>query len=161
MNGSTDILTTTGGSSYLSVSVQDPYFSCDALDMIAIHAYGTGDLTTDALAPYVQKAVDSGKKLVMQEWGMCYFDSSNNNCFKDGASPLDSNTRDNNIKTYANNIAQAGVPWMYWQVIPNVDPHGDIDFEVSLNDFSCGWGMSFADIFVCFRSVSMMSIGMR
>lgn len=107
LNGSTDILTTTGGASYLQPSVQDAYFSCDALDMIAIHAYGLGDLTTDALAPYVTKAVNAGKKLIMEEWGICYWDSSNNNCPKAGV--LDSSTRDGEISTYFNNIAQAGM----------------------------------------------------
>lgn len=106
LNGSTDILTTTGGASYLQPSVQDAYLSCDALDAIAIHAYGLGDLTTDALAPYVEKAVNAGKKLYVQEWGICYWDSSNNNCPKSGV--LDSDTRDGEISTYFNNIAQAG-----------------------------------------------------
>lgn len=128
LNGA-DILVTTGGSAYLKDSVQDAYFSCDALDMIAIHAYGLGDLTTDALAPYVTKAVNAGKKLIMQEWGICYWDSANNNC--PASSPLDSNTRDNSIKTYSNNIAQAGIPSMYWQILPNANPgQGDYNYEV-------------------------------
>lgn len=96
--------------------------------MIAIHAYGVGDLTKDALAPYVQKAQNAGKKLIMQEWGMCYFDTSNNNCPK--GTPLSAAARDANIKKYADNISQAGIPWMYWQIIPNADPHDGYDYEV-------------------------------
>jgi mannan endo-1,4-beta-mannosidase len=123
----TDILVSTGGASYLATSVQDAYFSCAALDVIAIHAYGVGDLTKDALQPYVQKAQKAGKKLIMQEWGMCYFDTSNNNCPK--GTPLSAAARDANIKKYADSISQAGIPWMYWQIIPNADPHG-YDYEV-------------------------------
>jgi mannan endo-1,4-beta-mannosidase len=96
--------------------------------VIAIHAYGLGDLTKDALAPYVKKAQDAGKKLIMQEWGLCYYDTSNNNCPKGNA--LSASTRDANIKKYADNISQAGIPWMYWQIIPNADPHDGNDYEV-------------------------------
>lgn len=96
--------------------------------MIAIHAYGVGDLTKEILQPYVQRAQKAGKKLIMQEWGMCYYNTANNNC-KTGA-VLSSATRDANIKKYADNISQAGIPWMYWQIIPNADPHNDLDYEV-------------------------------
>jgi mannan endo-1,4-beta-mannosidase len=77
----------------------------------------------------VQKAQSAGKKLMMQEWGMCYFDSSNNNCPKGNA--LSAGTRDANIKKYADEINQSGIPWMYWQIIPNADPHDSYDYEVS------------------------------
>ena len=126
--GRTDILVSTGGASYLATSVQDAYFYCAALDVIAIHAYGVGDLTKEALQPYVTKAQNAGKKLIMQEWGMCYFDTSNNNCPK--GTPLSAATRDANIKKYADSISQAGIPWMYWQIIPNADPHDGYDYEV-------------------------------
>lgn len=65
----------------------------------------------------------------MQEWGMCYYDTSNNNCPK--GNPLPATTRDDNIKKYADQISAAGVPWMYWQIIPNADPHDGYDYEVS------------------------------
>ena len=130
LQGRTDILVSTGGASYLKTSAPDAYFSCAALDVIAIHAYGLGDLTKDALLPYVQKAQKASKKLIMQEWGMCYFDTSNNNCLKGNA--LSTATRDANIKKYADNISQAGIPWMYWQIIPNADPHDGNDYEVGV-----------------------------
>jgi hypothetical protein len=109
--------------------VQEAYFSCAALDVIAIHAYGLSDLTQSKLKPIVQKAQNAGKKLMMQEWGMCYFDTSNNNCPKGNA--LSASARDANIKKYADEISQSGIPWMYWQVIPNADPHDEYDYEVS------------------------------
>ncbi|KAI6810821.1 hypothetical protein KC367_g7065 [Hortaea werneckii] len=136
LQGRSDILVSTGGGSYLATSAQDPYFSCAALDVIAIHAYGLGDLTKQALEPYVKKAQASGKKLIMQEWGMCYYDTSNNNCpTGDALSPL---TRDNNIKKYADSIGLAGIPWMYWQIIPNGDAHYGYDYEVGIDHQN--WG---------------------
>ncbi|KAH8161835.1 hypothetical protein CIB48_g6413 [Xylaria polymorpha] len=104
-------------------------FSCDALDVLAIHAYGNGDLTVDKLSPYVQMAKAAGKKLIMQEWGVCYYDTDKNqNC--DSGNP--SGNRDGNIKTWADNISKAGIPWMYWQILPNKDPHYGSDFEVGI-----------------------------
>ncbi len=131
LEGSTDILVTTGGGAWLANSLLDGYFSCSALDVLAIHAYGTGDFATSALKPYVTKAQQAGKKLIMQEWGSCYTSASNNNC--NGGSPLDSNTRANNIKNWSASIAAAGIPWMYWQVLPNEDPHQDWDYELGID----------------------------
>ena len=59
---------TTGGESWLSESVQTAWFSCDAIDIISIHAYGTGDLETSALQPYITQAQQAGKYLLMEEW---------------------------------------------------------------------------------------------
>ncbi|KAH9924734.1 glycoside hydrolase [Fomitopsis serialis] len=122
------ILVTNGGESYLSESVQSAWLSCDALDVISIHAYGTGDLATSALKPYVQQAQSAGKKLILEEWGACYFDTSNNNCpTGDALSP-----------TRVTQIDNAGLPWLYWQVLPNADPHSSYDYEIGLSDPS--WG---------------------
>ncbi|KAJ5444707.1 uncharacterized protein N7458_008579 [Penicillium daleae] len=130
--GNSGILVTTGGGAWLANSLLDPYFTCDALDVLAIHAYGTGDFETSALQPYVTKAQDAGKKLIMQEWGSCYTDASNNNC--NGGSALSSSTRDSNIDNWASSITAAGIPWFYWQILPNADPHQDWDYEVGIND---------------------------
>ena len=118
----------TGGGSYLATSAQGPYFSYAALDVIAIHAYSLADLTKEALEPYVEKAQKSGKKLIMQEWGTCYYDTRNNHCPTGNA--LSTLTRDNNIKKYAYSVRLADIPWMYWQIIPNGDPHYGYDYEV-------------------------------
>ena len=59
---------TTGGESYLAESVQDAWLSCEYLDIIAIHAYGTGDFATSGLQSYVSKAKAAGKMLIMEEW---------------------------------------------------------------------------------------------
>ncbi|KAJ5224970.1 glycoside hydrolase family 5 protein [Penicillium chermesinum] len=131
LNGNTGILVTTGGGAYLANSLLDAYFSCKALDMLAIHAYGTSDFATDQLQPYVSKAQASGQKLIMEEWGACYFDSENNSCQQ--SQPLSSDTRDNNIKKWADSISAAGIPWLYWQILPNEDPHEGWDYEVGIN----------------------------
>nr|POE78634.1 hypothetical protein CFP56_62885 [Quercus suber] len=126
-----DILVTTGGGSYVDTSLLDGYFTCDALDVLAIHAYGVEDLTQDKLSPYVTKAQNAGKKLLMQEWGACAFDTANKDCPQGNL--LDTATRDQNIATFADNISKSGIPWMYWQIIPNADPHEGFDYEVGVN----------------------------
>jgi mannan endo-1,4-beta-mannosidase len=120
---------TTGGGGWVDASLPSALFSCAYLDVLAIHAYGNGDLTVDKLSPYVQKAKTAGKKLIMQEWGVCYYSTATNqNC--DSGSP--SSNRDTTIKTWADNISKAGIPWMYWQILPNEDPHYGSDFEVGV-----------------------------
>ncbi|KAI1740598.1 beta-1,3-mannanase [Xylaria scruposa] len=128
--GNGNILSITGGGGWVDASLPKALFSCDALDVLAIHAYGNGDLTVDKLSPKVKMAKDSGKKLIMQEWGACYFATSKNQeC--DKGSPA--SNRDANIKTWADNISKAGIPWMYWQILPNEDPHYGSDFEVGID----------------------------
>ncbi|KAI8945380.1 beta-1,3-mannanase [Xylaria longipes] len=130
LNGNTDILSITGGGGWVDASLPKDLFSCDALDVLAIHAYGNGDLTVDKLSPYVQMAKDYGKKLIMQEWGVCYYSTDKNqNCDSGSVS----GNRDSNIKTWADNISKAGIPWMYWQILPNEDPHSGSDFEVGID----------------------------
>lgn len=130
LNGSTDIALLTGGGQWVSESVQSAYLSCDALDIIGIHAYAPGDLTTSNLSPYVSKAKAAGKKLLLEEWGACYFDTSNNDCPTGGV--LATSTRNSNIDTWGKAILEAGIPLMYWQVIPNADPHQSYDYEVGI-----------------------------
>ena len=130
--GNTDILVSTGGGAYLANSLLDPYFSCAALDVLAIHAYGVGDFDTAKLKTYVDRAKSSNKKLIMQEWGACYTDAANNNC--NGGSPLATATRDTNIKKWAAQIDASGIAWFYWQILPNPDPHHGWDYEVGIDD---------------------------
>ncbi|KAL5495243.1 hypothetical protein ACEPAI_706 [Sanghuangporus weigelae] len=60
----------------------------------------------------VSRAQAAGKKLLFQEWGACFFSTENNNC------------------PTASQITAAGMPWMYWQVIPNADPRFGSDYEI-------------------------------
>jgi len=68
----------------------------------------------------------------MEEWGACYYNTSNNNCSYGGALPT--GTRNANIQGWAANITAAGLSWLYWEVIPNADPHWDGDFEIGVVD---------------------------
>ncbi|KAI0771016.1 glycoside hydrolase [Trametes elegans] len=132
LGSNSGILVMTGGKSWLSESVQPNWLSCAALDVISIHAYGTGDLTTSALQPYVQRAQAAGKKLILEEWGACYYNTANNNC--PSGMPLSVAQRNANIRTFADGITGAGLAWLYWQVIPNTDPHDGSDFEIGIGD---------------------------
>lgn len=49
-------------------SVMPDWLTCDALDIVAIHAYGVGDFATSAIQAKVNQAQAAGKKLVFQEW---------------------------------------------------------------------------------------------
>ncbi|KAG8743024.1 hypothetical protein FRC10_000475 [Ceratobasidium sp. 414] len=132
LGSNSGILVTTGGESWMSESVKSAWLSCAALDVIAIHAYGVGDFTTSNIMTYVNQAKAAGKKLIFQEWGACYYNTDNNNCPTGTA--LSTTTRNNNIKTWASQITAAGVPWLYWQVLPNPDPHYGYDFEIGVQD---------------------------
>ncbi|KAI0935851.1 hypothetical protein AcV5_004154 [Taiwanofungus camphoratus] len=128
------ILVVTGGESWMAESVQPDFLTCDALDVISIHAYGTGDFSTSSIKNYVQQAQSAGKKLIFEEWGACYYDTSNNNC--PSGSVLSSSTRNSNIAQWAGQITAAGMPWLYWQVLPNADPHYSTDYEIRIGDAS-------------------------
>lgn len=142
--GNTGILVATGGGAYLANSLLSPYFSCASLDVLSIHAYGTGDFATSALQPYVTQAQNAGKKLIMEEWGACYTTAENNDC--NGGSPLSSSQRDRNIQTWQASIAAAGIPSFYWEILPNEDPHEGWDYEVGINgvDWNALQGASLA-----------------
>lgn len=49
-------------------SVQPDFLTCDSLDVISIHGYGTGDFSTSSIQTYVQQAQSAGKKLLYEEW---------------------------------------------------------------------------------------------
>jgi len=134
LNGNTGILVTTGGESWVDESMMPDWFSCPSLDIIAMHGYGVGDFNTGKLKAYTQKGVSSGKKILFEEWGACYYNTPNNNCQQGGV--LSPSSRGYNIKTWANSIASAGLPWMYWQILPNNDPHQGWDYEIGINDES-------------------------
>ncbi|KAI5115894.1 hypothetical protein M0805_002469 [Coniferiporia weirii] len=68
LGGNSTILVTTGGESWLDESMQSGYFTCASFDILAIHAYGSGDFDTGKIQAYVQKATSAGKKLLFQEW---------------------------------------------------------------------------------------------
>ncbi|KAJ6562737.1 glycoside hydrolase family 5 protein [Mycena vulgaris] len=105
----------TGGGS-AAASVQPFFFgsSCPAVDVVAIHDY------TDGYDSYMPSAISqaqaAGKKLIVQEWGSLVGSGRTAN--------LNSNTQKiNNYK----------VPWVYWELITNADPHQGEDYEIQVN----------------------------
>ncbi|KAJ7024988.1 glycoside hydrolase family 5 protein [Mycena alexandri] len=105
----------TGGGS-AAASVQPFFFgsSCPAIDVVAIHDY------TDGYDSYIPSAISqaqaAGKKLIIEEWGSLVGSGRTAN--------LDSNVQKiNNYK----------VPWVYWELISNPDPHQDQDYEIQVN----------------------------
>ncbi|KAI5925019.1 beta-1,3-mannanase [Camillea tinctor] len=103
LRDSPSILVGTGGGGWVDSSLPTGLFSCAALDVLAIHAYGAADLTTTKLGPRVTQAQAAGKKLILQEWGGA-----------DGG-VLDAAARDANPRSWADAANQEGIPWMYWQ----------------------------------------------
>ncbi len=53
LGSNSGILVTTGGESWLDESMQPTWFSCPSLDILAIHAYGTGDFDQVILSPFL------------------------------------------------------------------------------------------------------------
>ncbi|KAL5534218.1 hypothetical protein ACEPAG_680 [Sanghuangporus baumii] len=131
------ILVTVDGESFLDEPVRLGWLACGALDIAAIHAYGVGDFDTLKILRVVSRAQAARKKLIFQERGACFFTTENNNCPTDDA--LDTAARNNNIKTWASQIMAAGMPWMYWQVIPNVEPPCTYHHEIGVNVDSSSW----------------------
>lgn len=68
LGNSSGILVITGGESWMAESVQPDFLTCDALDVISIHAYGTGDFATASIETYVKQAQNAGKLLIFEEW---------------------------------------------------------------------------------------------
>ncbi|KZT67622.1 glycoside hydrolase family 5 protein [Daedalea quercina L-15889] len=123
----------TGGESWVVESVQPGFLNCTALDVISIHAYAVTDYYTSSdIESYVQQALDANTKFIVEEWGVCYYDTSNNDYPSGAALPTD--TRNYNIQGWAANITAAGLPRLYWEAIPNADPHWGGDYEVGIVD---------------------------
>ncbi|KAJ7509047.1 glycoside hydrolase family 5 protein [Mycena galericulata] len=103
----------TGGGS-AAASVQSTFFqsSC-AINVVAIHDY------TDGYDSYMPSAISqakaAGKKLIIEEWGSLVGSGRTAN--------LDSNVQ--KINNYQ-------VPWLYWELISNPDPHQGQDYEIQV-----------------------------
>ncbi|TBU28380.1 glycoside hydrolase [Dichomitus squalens] len=134
LGSNSGILVFTGGESWVSESVQSAWLQCSGIDVISLHAYGVGDFATSNLQTYVNMAKSAGKRMIMEEWGACYFSTENNNCPQGDV--LDTNTRNSNIETWAAQINVAGLSWLYWQVLPNNDPHESYDYEIGIGEAS-------------------------
>lgn len=61
----------------------------------------------------ISKAKDAGKKLLVEEWGS-----------------LVKSDRMGNLNANVQAINGFKIPWLYWQLITNPDPHQGEDYEV-------------------------------
>ncbi|KAF9461513.1 glycoside hydrolase family 5 protein [Collybia nuda] len=110
----------TGGGSAAS-SVQSVFFgsSCPAIDVVAIHDYN--DDYDNFMTNAVSQARTAGKKLVIEEWGS-----------------LVGSGRTANLQSNIQKINNYKVPWFYWELITNPDPHQGEDYEIQVN--GADWG---------------------
>ena len=115
-----NIKITTGGGTTTSLSLEDWAFECDNFDIISVHDYGTSAGTTvAALVKAQDKAADYGKTILFEEWGAMGWNKANT------------------IKAFAEGLAQAGIPWLYWEIVK--PGKGSSDFEVWTDEES--WGV--------------------
>ncbi|THU76947.1 glycoside hydrolase family 5 protein [Dendrothele bispora CBS 962.96] len=108
-----DQLIFTGGGS-AAASVQSAFFDADcAIDVIAIHDYN--DDYNNFMSNAVSQAKSAGKKLIVEEWGSAV-----------------GSGRVANLQSNIQAINKFKVPWLYWQLITNPDPHEGEDFEIEV-----------------------------
>ncbi|KAJ7584792.1 glycoside hydrolase family 5 protein [Mycena floridula] len=109
-----DILITTGGGAS-GASVQSAFFdsSCP-VDVISIHDYTLG--YKKYMGDAISRAKSAGKKLIVEEWGS-----------------LVKSDRTGNLKANIQAMNSFKVPWVYWQLITNKDPHQGEDYEIQVN----------------------------
>ncbi|KAJ5899641.1 beta-1-3-mannanase [Penicillium taxi] len=110
-----------GGSQYCcdhEYNVLEKALYCDAIDIVSIHGYMseasdwayfvTGD------ASVLKKANSTGKHVMIEEWGV-------------------STSYEDSFDTQVKVFNDAGMPWLYWQVIPGKDQTQDGALD------SCGY----------------------
>lgn len=107
-----------GGDISKSCNFMDAAVNCAQLDMIAVHRYA-GNLASNpgewsgAAAGYVSSA--KGKLVYVEEWGVRQYQGA-----ADAASEY---------PAQANDMNKAGLPWLYWQIVPpatcSYDPKND------------------------------------
>lgn len=110
----------TGGGITTATSLADWAWECDNFDIISVHDYGTSaSVTVGALVAAKAKASDRGKEIIFEEWGALGWNKADI------------------IKSFATGLAQAGIPWLYWEVVK--PGKGSSDFEVWTDEDS--WGV--------------------
>ncbi|KAI9753777.1 MAG: hypothetical protein M4579_005011 [Chaenotheca gracillima] len=95
-----------GGSDYCcdhEFNLLDKALACDAIDIMSVHGYMTAADQWQYFIPSLeQQAAAKGKLLMIEEWGVTGDPSGQ----------------------FADQVAvfnDAGVPWLYWQVVPGAD----------------------------------------
>lgn len=106
------ILVSTGGGIDTSKSLNDwAEWSCDRIDIVSVHDYGTTtSVTIPALQSGMSTAQDNGKKLMFGEWGAS------------GASKAEI------ITDFVEALNDAQIPHMIWEIVP--PGKGEADYEI-------------------------------
>ncbi|KAJ3180370.1 hypothetical protein HDU85_004075 [Gaertneriomyces sp. JEL0708] len=107
---SRDILIVTGGGAEFSDSTFDEHFRCPAIDVVAVHSY-FNDFRQN-LPGVIQKAADTGKRVIVQEFGAA-------------------NNKAASLNQQMTDINDLKVPWIMWQI---VNPNNPTDFETFTQD---------------------------
>lgn len=68
----------------------------------------------------ISQAQAAGKKLIVEEWGSLF-----------------GTGRTANLQDNMNKMNRYKVPWIYWQLITNPDPHQGEDYEVQISFVDC------------------------
>ncbi|OCH85897.1 glycoside hydrolase family 5 protein [Obba rivulosa] len=117
--GSWGIQISTGGGTDLPTSTQSQFFSCDNLQIIAIHDYNIDPSYVasgvDAAKP---SALSSGKRLIYEEFG------------------AEGDSKQSDIQAVTNTLISTGVPWMYWEI--SKPGAGSSNYEIWTDEPS--WG---------------------
>jgi len=108
---SSSILVSSGGGITTTTSLDSSFTSCDALDVISVHDYGTDASTTVNALVAAQKSVGDDKLVIMGEWGAT------------------GTNKATIVKNFVTGFKAAGIPQMVWQV--TVPGKGAADFEIS------------------------------
>lgn len=102
---------TTGGGITIATSLADWAWNCANFDIISVHDYGTSaSVTVGALVAAKAKASERNKEIIFEEWGALGWNKADT------------------IKAFATGLAQASIPWLYWEVVK--PGKGESDFEV-------------------------------
>ncbi|KAJ7160592.1 glycoside hydrolase family 5 protein [Mycena crocata] len=96
-------------------SVQALFFdpSCSGVDVIAVHDYSLD--YSDFMPQAIKDAQAANKMIIVEEWGS-----------------LVGSDRAGNLAANIKAINGLGVPWLYWQLITNPDPHQGDDYEIQV-----------------------------
>ncbi|KAF8181936.1 hypothetical protein K438DRAFT_1601245, partial [Mycena galopus ATCC 62051] len=98
-----------------ATTVQSAFFSSScAINVVAVHDYTDG---YDSYMPSaISQAQGAGKRLIIEEWGS-----------------LVGSGRTANLESNVAKINNYKVPWLYWELISNPDPHQSQDYEIQVN----------------------------
>jgi len=136
--GDSPIQIVSGGLNSFDKNFQPLWLECPGIDVIGIHAFNdTISFNVDSLKSRVSQALQHNKKLLYTEWGACnYLNENNNLCPQGFGSTLPSAIRNQNLQFWSHNISSAGIPWVYFGIVPTNNWAEDWDYDIGVQDRS-------------------------